>query len=43
MIVVCAMPGDSDLDCGPLPSARCVQLGSGNYCSLTCDDLICPS
>jgi hypothetical protein len=36
------MPCDSDLDCGPLPSARCLQLGSGNYCSLTCDDG-CPS
>jgi hypothetical protein len=36
------MPCDSDLDCGTLPSARCLHVSSGNYCSLTCADG-CPS
>ncbi|HEX4353028.1 MAG TPA: hypothetical protein VHZ95_08945, partial [Polyangiales bacterium] len=32
------MPCDDDRDCGSLPGARCVDVGDGNYCSITCDD-----
>jgi hypothetical protein len=31
------MPCASDQDCGPLVEARCLQLGDGKYCSLTCE------